>query len=110
MGIALQAVGVAALGAIVYFAFLSPNDSGPLTGIDVDPPFEQQPPERQATKRHKPAPRPDRPRRRGARRASLPVVPASPPPPIDLVPDSPSDAQYSATVARVLDQVARAAP
>jgi hypothetical protein len=35
LGIALQAIAVAALVAVVYVAFLKPGDSGPLTVIDV---------------------------------------------------------------------------
>ena len=34
--IALQALGVAALGVMVYFAFLQPSDPNPLSGIEVE--------------------------------------------------------------------------
>ena len=106
LGMAAQALGVAALGAIVYFAFLSPNDSGPLTGIDVEPPLEQPPPERHANKRKKPEPKPDRPRPVKAARVprSTPVVPSVE---VEPVADTPAGAQYAGTVARILGEVSR---
>lgn len=112
IGITLQGLGVAALAAIVYFAFLSPNDSGPLTGIDVEPPAEE-PPKQRTAKRDKRAPRPDRPRRRAAQ-ATLPVaLPAGTPPQATTItpsPDSPVGSQYTSTVARILNRLSPATP
>ena len=107
LGIAAQAIGVVALGAIVYFAFLSPDDSGPLSGIDVQPPVEGQPPERQAGKSKKSKPQ-SRRSRLAAASPSRPILPGSVPteglPPVD----SPAGSQYAGTVARILGQLGHA--
>jgi hypothetical protein len=106
LGIVAQAIGVAALAVVVYLAFLSPNDSGPLSGIDVQPPIEE-PPERHASKQKKSKPKPDRPRRRAAVRvpASAPVAPSVFVPPAD----TPVGDQYTGSVARILARVSGAA-
>ena len=110
IGLMLQGLGVAALAAIVYFAFLSPNDSGPLTGIDVEPPTEQ-PPKQQTARRNKRSPRPDRPRRRAAQATSPAAIPTGTPPTTIAPPvDSPVGSQYTSTVARILNRIAPATP
>jgi hypothetical protein len=107
LGITAQVIGVGVLGTIVYLAFLSPNDSGPLTGIAVEPPGEHQPPERHANKRKNPPPKPDRPTPVAPVRtpSSAPISPA-----VVVAPtaDSPAESQYTGTVARILDAVRRA--
>jgi hypothetical protein len=114
LGITAQVIGVGVLGAIVYLAFLSPNDSGPLTGIDVEPPGEHQPPERHANKNKgkKPTPKPDRPRPVVPVRtpSSVPIGPSVIGPSVVVAPtaDSPAESQYTGTVARILDAVRRA--
>ena len=99
---------MAALAAIVYLAFLSPEDTGPLTGIDVYPPLEQPPPPERGGDDADGDGR-DR-SRRPADSAGPPGVAVAPPtqPPTGVVPDTPTESQYSGTVARILERVAQA--
>jgi type IV secretory pathway VirB10-like protein len=108
LGIAAQAVGVVALGAVVYFAFLHTDGSDTPTSIEVDDGVEVSvPPQR--SRRPEPKPKAN-PRPRKAKRAPRPVaVPRPPAPPIaeDDV-DTPIGSQYQSVVARILGDVARA--
>jgi hypothetical protein len=113
--IALQALGVAALGVIVYFAFLAPSDPNPLSGIEVDGdiPAGVTPGNGQATGQQH--------RRSSARRGDgtrtlvgIRLIPVQPGDAIPVPPgapgdsDTPTGSQYGSEVARVLGQVARA--
>jgi hypothetical protein len=115
--VALQALGVAALAAVVYFAFLHPSDPNPLSGIQVegDIPAAVTPPDN--------APAGQRGHKAPAQRAApgrtlagIRLVPESPggttavptAPPVDG--DAPTGSQYGSSVARVLGRVARAEP
>ena len=122
--IALQALGVAALAAIVYLAFLHPSDPNPLSGIQVegDIPAGVTPGNNGATghrNRKTPARRGDRSRTlAGIRLVPVPgdatpvqpgdATPAPPGPPVDG--DTPTGSQYGSAIARVLGRVARAEP
>jgi hypothetical protein len=130
--IALQALGVAALGAVVYFAFLHPSDPNPLSGIQVDgdiPAAGVTPGNGQATgqrSRETPARRGDRTRTlAGIRLVPVQpgdVAPGPPGPPVDgdtptgsqgdtptgSQGDTPTGSQYGSAVTRVLGRVARA--
>jgi hypothetical protein len=116
--IALQALGVAALGAIVYFAFLQPSDPNPLSGIEVegDIPAGLTPGEGRATgqrNRRTPA----GPARRGDGTRTLADIRLIPVPPGDAIPGqpgtpvdgdgaTPTGEQYDSAVARILGRVA----
>lgn len=122
--IALQPLGVAALAALVYFAFLHPSDPNPLSGIQVegDIPAGVTPGNGRAAgqrSRKPPARRGDRSRtlagirlvpvQPGAATPAPPGLPAdSDTPPVDS--DTPTGSQYGSEVARVLGRVARAEP
>jgi hypothetical protein len=111
--IALQALGVAALGVIVYIAFLQPSDPNPLSGIEVegDIPAGVTPGNGQATRqrnRKSPARRGD-----GTRTlAGIRLIPAQPgdaipvPPGAPVDSDTPTGEQYDSAVARILGRVA----
>jgi hypothetical protein len=123
-GIAAQALGVAALGVLVYFAFLQPSDPNPLSGVEVDgtvpagttPGNEAVGGRRSAQSRAR--------ARAGARRGAgplplaairlVPVTPGEPPPlsgPPTLADDeTPTGSQYDSAVARVLGRIARTQP
>ena len=119
-GIATQALGVAALGALVYFAFLQPSDPDPLSGIEVDGDLPSQVTagnghaegrDRNAGARNGAAGRSRVPRIR-----LVPVVPGATPslpgsepsvPPTLAGNDTPTGSQYESAVARVLGRVAR---
>jgi len=114
--IALQALGVAALGVIVYFAFLQPSDPNPLSGIEVegDIPAGVTPAGNgQATgqrNRKSPAGRGDGTRTLAGIRL-IPVqpgdaIPVPPGAPVDS--DTPTGEQYDSAVARILGRVAGA--
>jgi hypothetical protein len=122
--IALQTLGVAALGAIVYFAFLQPSDPNPLSGIEVegDIPAGVTPGNGQATGQRNSKP-PAGPARRsdgtrtlaGIRLIPVPPGDAIPVPPGDAIPappgapgggDTPTGEQYDSAVARILGRVA----
>jgi hypothetical protein len=135
IGIVLQAIGVVALGSIVYMAFLSPEDPEPLTGIQVEdgvritpPPIpgarrsdaQRVDPQRQGARRHN---GPGKPRRhhRTRRSATFPRLVATPPsssevsppfgdPPVKLPTDTPPGSQYEDSVSRILDMVGRPRP
>lgn len=124
-GIAAQALGVAALAALVYFAFLQPSDPGPLSGIEVEGDLptqvtggDGQAPGRQGGEASA---------RRGARSESRPaprirLVPVAPgstsPVPPTLAEnetpsadsETPSGSQYDSAVARVIGQASGAQP
>ena len=110
IGIAAQAIGVAALATIVYFAFLQPNDSDPLQSIDVDDGLEVEAAPGPA-RRHRQG---RAPRKRGGTvpaqlAPSGPALPAPPEPPATIpAADTPADSQYETVVARILARVARA--
>jgi hypothetical protein len=109
VGIAAQAVGVAALGIVVYFAFLHPDGSNTPTSIQVDDGAEVSvPPER--SRRTKDKHRDPNSQPRKAQRASRPAF--VPPPPVAPVAgtngDTPTESQYQTAVARILGDVARA--
>ncbi len=105
VGIAVQAVGVAALGIVVYFAFLHPDGSNTPTTIEVDDGAEiSVPPQR--SRRTKDKPKDPKPKSRRAKRASGPVF--LPPPPVaGTNGDTPTESQYETVVARILGDVAR---
>lgn len=116
IGIAAQSVGVVALLAFVYLTFLRSQDSGELSGIEVENGTEL------------PAPPPDDPDRgrgrdRGDRAGADPndasksrkaaKTPAAGEGIVDLPTgsvDTPAGSQYEDTVARILDQVGSAHP
>ena len=114
--IALQALGVAALGAIVYFAFLQPSDPNPLSGIEVegDIPAGVTPGNGQATgQRDSKSPAGPARRGDGARTlAGIRLIPVQPGDPIPAPPgapgggDTPTGEQYDSAVARILGRVA----
>jgi hypothetical protein len=111
LGIAAQAIGVLALIAIVYGAFLRPDDPDPLTGIEIEDgaaleaaPFVGG--ERRRGRSNGPA--------RVAKRSRGPATVAESELGVEhvdtIAADTPAAAQYSGGVARILDQVARARP
>ena len=113
--IALQALGVAALGAIVYFAFLQPSDPNPLSGIEVegDIPAGVTPGTGQATGQRNSKP-PAGPARRGDGTRTLAGIRLIPVQPGDAIPvppgapvdsDTPTGEQYDSAVARILGRV-----
>jgi hypothetical protein len=119
-GIAAQALGVAALGAIVYFAFLAPSDPDPLSGIEVDGnlPADVTPGNETATGGRN---RQAGPRRRVVRSGGLatirlvPVTPGAPAaststPPSLAENETPVGEQYESQVARILARAARDEP
>jgi len=124
--IALQALGVAGLAAIVYFAFLHPSDPNPLSGIQVegDIPAGVTPGNNgtggtAGTAGQRNRKTPVRPGERNRTLAgirlvplepgdAIPAPPAPPGPPVDG--DTPTGSQYGSAVARVLGRVARAEP
>jgi hypothetical protein len=128
LGIVAQAIGVAALGSLVYFAFLSPEDPDPLTGIEIEDGVRITPPEFTADGRRKGGP--DRPKDgRRRRSATLPRLVPKPSPslepvvtepvgtepvgtePVGTEPiDTPSGSQYADAVARIVGRVASARP
>ena len=104
--IAAQAIGVATLGAIVYFAFLSPDDPGTLSEIEVNDGVTVQAPRPsvQHPRRQQPAAKP----RRASKRKITPPVPVTPAPTTVSPPgDTPAGAQYADAVARILGAVTR---
>ena len=115
--IALQALGVAALAALVYIAFLQPSDPNPLSGIEVEGeiPAGVTPGSGQAAGR----PTGQRNRRSPARHgdgtrtlAGIRLIPVQPgdaipvPPGAPVDGDTPTGEQYDSAVARVLGRVA----
>jgi hypothetical protein len=118
LGIVAQAVGVVALGSLVYFAFLSPEDPDPLTGIEIEDGVRITPPKFTTNGRHGGPDKPKDGRRRPRRSATLPrLIPTpSPSEPVVTEPvvtepiDTPSGSQYVDGVARILGRVASARP
>ena len=109
VGIAAQAVGVAALGIVVYFAFLHPDGSDTPTSIQVDDGVEVSvPPQRSRRTENKP--KDPKPRPTKAKRAPRQDVVAQPPvaPVAEANTDTPAGSQYETVVARILGEVARA--
>lgn len=98
---------MAVLGLIVYLAFLSPNDSGPLSGIEFPPPDDEKP-SQQPVSRGKGEPGPTGRPRLATTAPQANLIGALPPPSVTAVPppDTPAGSQYSGTVARILGQVA----
>ena len=102
-GIAAQALAAAALAAVVYFAFIAPNGTGPLTSIEVEggPPVATAPPGPVAGENER-------------RQQSAPIAatapaaelfsPPSGPSPNSIV-QTPPSSQYEDPVARILNQV-----
>jgi hypothetical protein len=127
-GLIAQIIGVIALGSVVYLALLTPEEPDPLTAIEVENGAHLAPPKSAregraarpgqagATRRHeKHRNRNDKPRlarRHGMTR--LPRLVAAQPPPSEPTVtdrlDTPSGSQYADSVARILGQVAGAAP
>jgi hypothetical protein len=111
-GLVAQAVGVAALGAVVYFAFLNPGDPGTLSEIAVSDGVTVTAPQPSAhhPRRQLPAPKPRRARKRGAPTPA--ITPSTTPNPETTPPsaDTPVGSQYADAVARILDSVARGSP
>ena len=118
--IALQALGVAALGVIVYFAFLQPSDPNPLSGIEVEgdiPAAGVTPGNGQATGQRN-SKSPAGPARRGDGARTLAGIRLVPVQPGDAIPaaqaapevpggaDTPTGEQYDSAVARILGRVA----
>ena len=118
LGIVAQAIGVVALGSVVYLAFLSPEDPDPLTGIEIEDGVRLNPPEFTTNGRRNGGPH--KPKRARARRpATLPRLVPTPslsPEPIVTEPvvtepiDTPPGSQYADGVARILGRVASARP
>ena len=114
--IALQALGVAALGVIVYFAFLQPSDPNPLSGIEVegDIPAGVTPGNGEATgQRNRKSPASPARRGDGTRTlAGIRLIPVQPgdaipaPPGAPVGSDTPTGEQYDSAVARILGRVA----
>jgi hypothetical protein len=118
LGIAAQGLGVAALAALVYFAFLQPSDPDPLSGIEVDGDLPAEVTggnEQAAAQRGR---KPDSRRRSGAgsrpvpRIRLVPVVPGTSAPvpptvasPTPADPETPAGSQYDSAVARLLGRV-----
>jgi hypothetical protein len=117
-GILAQGLGVAALAALVYFAFLQPSDPDPLSGIEVEGNLPTQ-----VTGGNGQAAKPrgrESATRRGARSGVgpvprirlVPVVPGASPvvPPTLADNDTPPSSQYDSAVARILGRVSGARP
>jgi hypothetical protein len=123
-GVAAQALGVAALGVLVYFAFLQPSDPNPLSGVEVDGTLPAgTTPTDEAVGGRRSAQSRARARARAQRGAGplplagirlVPVTPGEPPPlsgPPSLVDDeTPTGSQYDSVVARVLGRIAPSQP
>jgi hypothetical protein len=114
--IALQALGVAALGAIVYFAFLQPSDPNPLSGIEVEgdiPAGVTHGNGQAAAQRDRKSPAGPARRDGGTRTlAGIRLIPVQPgdaipsPPGGPVGGDTPTGEQYDSAVARILGRVA----
>ena len=114
-GVIVQAIGVAALGAVVYFAFLQPGDPNPLSGIEVegDLPAEAVPGETAKRNRGRSTPGGEDGRTSPARAVGIRLIPTSPsgiPPTPAIDTETPTGEQYQDAAARVLGQVVRAQP
>jgi hypothetical protein len=119
LGIVAQAIGVVALGSVVYFAFLSPEDPDPLTGIEIEDGVRLNPPKFTTGARRQGGPdKPKGNRRRPRRSTTLPRLVPTPSPlepvvtePVVTEPiDTPSGSQYADGVARIVGRVASARP
>lgn len=109
--IVAQAIGVAALAGVVYLAFLQPDDSGPLSGIDIEDGQIAAPPPGVPGKPVRGDGRPARKRATPRRGPVLTAVDA-PGATATAFPDvqTPPGSQYSDTVARILGLVSRSEP
>ncbi len=119
--IALQALGVVVLGAIVYLAFLLPDDPGDLNRIEAGDSDQEivQGPARQTTGNggqgdsRPPGAAPETGVAGSAGATTIPLEPApgvTPPSSEGAVqgdPDNPTDSQYQSAVAAIRDQITR---
>jgi hypothetical protein len=123
-GIAAQALGVAALAALVYFAFLQPSDPDPLSGIEVEGDFPTQVTAGDGKAARSQGRRGASTSRRGASAGAgagagsvplirlVPVVPgsSSPVPPTLADNETPVGTQYDSAVARIIGRASGARP
>lgn len=121
-GIAAQALGVAALAALVYFAFLQPSDPDPLSGIEVEGDFPTQVTAGDGKAARSQSRRAASTSGRGAgveagagsvpRIRLVPVVPgsSSPVPPTLADNETPVGTQYDSAVARIIGRASGARP
>ena len=107
LGIVAQAMGVVVLIAIVYTAFLRPDDSNPLSGISIEDGTTIEVAPNGNARRHNARKQPGHGERAPAR-----VIPASgvSAAPDGLAADTPAGAQYSSAVDAILSRVAHASP
>jgi hypothetical protein len=107
LGIALQAVAVAALAVVVYVAFLKPGDSDPLTEIQVDDGAQVEmspPPARERDRRPPRAAKQPRKAVPRVTRSQAPSQPADAAPPEIADVETPAGSQYVSSVARIAQQ------
>ena len=121
-GIAAQALGVAALAALVYFAFLQPSDPDPLSGIEVEGDFPTQVTAGDGKAARSQGRKRASTSRRGAEAGAgagsvplirlVPVVPgsSSPVPPTLADNETPVGTQYDSAVARIIGRASGARP
>jgi hypothetical protein len=117
-GIAAQALGVAALAALVYFAFLQPSDPDPLSGIEVEGDFPTQVTAGDGKAARSQGRKRASTSRRGAEAGAgsvplirlVPVVPgsSSPVPPTLADNETPVGTQYDSAVARIIGRASGA--
>ena len=107
MGIVAQAMGVIVLIAIVYTAFLRPDDSNPLSGISIEDGTTIEVAPKPNARRHTARKRPGRRERAAARAIPAGGVAAAPD---GLAADTPAGSQYSSAVGAILSRVAHAGP
>jgi hypothetical protein len=105
LGIAAQALAVAALATVVYLAFLQPNDTGSLSGIDVE--SEGRAPTVEVSGSHRREAEPGAGSPEAGAGASTAVTGLATPtaPTLAVNEDSPADSQYAGTVTRILARV-----
>jgi len=105
LGITAQAIAVAALATVVYLAFLQPNDTGSLSGIDVESEGRAPTVEISGSHRRETEPGARSPvfgRDAGTAATGLATSTA---PTLTVNADNPADSQYAGTVARILARV-----
>jgi hypothetical protein len=109
LGIAAQAVAVVALAVVVYLAFLKPNDSDPLSEIQVDDgaDVEASSPPSHHRERERPHAGTKKRERRGKPRVTEAGLPAALEPSTAGV-DTPVGSQYVSAVTRISEQATRA--
>jgi hypothetical protein len=110
LGVAVQVIAVAALAVVVYLAFLKPNDSDPLSGIQVDDgaQIEASPPRETDRNRERRRPRVENRKRDGKPRVREVGVPAPEWEPSTADAGTPVGSQYVSEVTRISQQVTRA--